>query len=335
MSVKNDFPSLASLAAQAFLANPQGALQSYRDSKYDSYTETVKHVTEFDVARMQSDLAKLDLPQNIFIYTSGSDGKLEKANRHESPVELLVICDSETKPEVTKRVEEFVAQDAIKIDHRVEWKDLSKETLVVCNITNVVCPSRFMHNLPLHGSEMQRGELTLKFVNELQSMTTSNRRKFIDKFIKVHTKQMNDVISGADTRDVNLSTGELSYSGMGRKATKYPLLRPVQYKLDLVLVDAIRTKKLTPKNYATLLLEMPRTVPEQIDYMAEKKLLPKLTPDDIRDLKAAYKLGLFYFQTAQHVISADKDSNPITFVVPDKAELSKAFADTQRILNKL
>ncbi|WP_420420859.1 hypothetical protein [Simkania sp.] len=335
MAIQTKVPSLASLAAEAFLAQPELALQSYRDSKYDTYTDTVKHITEFDVDRMQHDLERLKLPENIFIYTSGSDGKLEKANRSESPVELLVVCDTEAQSEIAQQIDEFVHQKAITIDHRIEWKDLKKETLVECNITGAICPSRFMHNLPLHGTEKQREELTLQFVQEVQSMSGSNRRKFRDKFVKLHTKQMNDVISGKDTRDVNLTTGELSYSGMGRKATKYPLLRPIQYTLDLVLIDAIRSKKATPEEYAALLLKMPRTVPDQIDYMFVKGLLPKLKPQDVTDLKAAYKLGLFYFQTAQHVISTDEESRPITFVIPDKAELKKAFEDTQAILGKM
>lgn len=335
MAIKAEVPSLASLAAQAFLKRPEEALDSYKRTKYDSYTDTVKHITEFDVKRMQGDLALLDLPKDAFIFTSGSDGKLEKANRSESPVELLVVCDKKTQPEIAERIDHFVHQKGIKIDHRIEWKDLSEERLVECNITGAVCPSRFMHNLPLHGTEKQRLDYTLQFVKEVQTMTGSDRRKFRDKFVKLHSKQMNEVISGKDTRDVNLATGELSYSGMGRKATKYPLLRPIQYTLDLVLIDAIRTNKLMPEEYATLLLEMPRTVPDQIQYMCDKDLLPKLTPDDVRDLKAAYTLGLFYFQTAQHVISADEESRPITFAIPDKAELKKAFTDTQRILAKM
>jgi len=328
-------PSLGSLAAQAVLENPEKTIKSYKDSKLVTYPETVSRTTKHDIERMQNSLGKLDLPQHLYIYTSGSDGKLEKANRQESPVEFLIICDKKTKPEVAEKIDGLVMQKAIKIDHRIEWKDLSQDRLISCNITGAICPSRFMHNLSLFGTEKQRYELTMQFVTEVQQMTGSDRKKFREKFVRIHSRQMDDAISGKDTTDVNLKTGELSYSGMGRKATKYPLLRPIQYTLDLVLVDAIRTKKLNVEGYAELLSSMPRTVPEQIQYMFERGLLPKLNQRDVRDLQNAYILGLFYFQIAQHLISTDIDAKPVTFVVPDKEELQKAFENTQRILRKM
>ena len=80
---------------------------------------------------------------------------------------------------------------------------------------------------------------------------------------------------------------------------------------------------------------MPRTVPDQIDYMYKNGLLPKLSEKDVEDLKAAYKLGLFYFQVGQHVISTDTESRPVSFIIPDPAELKEAFTNTQSILAKM
>ena len=332
--VETKLPSLASLAAQALLQNPKSALKSSKDRSLGQYSTHVSHVTEFDVSRLKSKLSLMDLPESIFVYTTGSDGKLEKANRIESPVELIVLCEDAEKEEVSEKINALVRSGLMPMDERVELKDPKKEPLSICNITNTVIPSRFLHNLPIIGTESQRDALTLQFIPEIQTISGKNRKKFIKKFISVHTKQMNDVISGKDTSDVDLVNGVLSYSGMGRKATKYSLLRPIQYKLDLVLLDAIRTRQANPEEYAELIKNMPRPVPDQIQYMYEQGLLPHLSPQDVIDLKQAYTLGLFYFQTAQHLVS-NIDSFAVTFDIPDPAELTKAYIDAERILRKI
>jgi len=335
MAISSGVPSLGSLAAKVVLENPEKAISSYKHSKLATYPETVSETTKHDVERVQTTLKKLNLPENIYIYTSGSDGRHEKANQQESPIELLIVCDKETKPGVAEKIDGFVKKKAIKIYEHIEWKDPIQDRLIAYSVKGTIYPSRFIHGLPLVGTEKQQNKFTMQFVTEVQGMRAKERQTFKERQVKFHTKQMDAVISGDDTRDVNLQTGELSYSGMGRKATKYPLLRPIQYTLDLVLVDAIRTKKLKVEGYAELLSNMPRTVPEQIQYMFEKGLLSKLDKQDVKDLQNAYILGLFYFQIGQHVISTDTDAKPVTFVVPDKEELQKAFKDTQRILKKM
>jgi len=314
--------------------NPQQSLKSYKDSSLNTYPIKVSHMTQTDIGRLKVAIARLDLPGNVFIYTTGSDGKFEKANRKESPAELIILCDSHSKKLVEARVNKLVKSNLIPMDNRIEWIDPSKNSLRKCTITDTVAPSRFLHNLPLSGSEEQLDELTLHFVDEIQKMPQAERRRFRNKFVVEHTQQMKKAISGKETHEVDLAQGVLSYSGMGRKAAKYSLLRPIQYTLDLALVDAIRTKQRPQKEYVTILRNMPRQVPDQIDYMYKLGLLPNLSKTDVGDLKQAYTLGLFYFQTAQHLVSS-MEGSPVQFPIPDKEELAKAYADTVRILEKM
>ncbi len=338
-SLNNSVPSLANLAADALLQNPQQALKSYtdKDSFLQVYPLKISEFTSFDLSQLQAAIQKLELPEGVLIYTTGSDGKLEKSCRSESPIELIVVCDSKIKGVVAAKIDSLFKSKLLLIDRRIEYKDPKSDSLLICVTTNTFIPSRFLHNLRLIGSDQQMEELTLKFVSDIQQMTTgkhSDRSKFVDGFVVKHTNQMNKVISGKDSNDVDLAKGVISYSGMGRKATKYSLLRPIQYTLDLVLIDAIRSKAKTQAEYAQILRDMPRRVPEQIDYMREIGLLPRLSEEDVRDLKKAYTLGLFYFQTSQHLVST-RENGQVQFPISDKEELVKAYKDTQRILKIL
>lgn len=330
----NNIPSLAALAAESLLKNPELALKTYKDKFIHVYPLKVSQFTEFDLHRLQDALQKLNLPEGVFVYTTGSDGKLEKSSRKESPIELLFVCDLATKDQIAEKIDALIKSQLIPIFDRVEYKDHNSPTLNVCDITKTICPSRFLHNLRLMGSDEQLDGLTLKFVDDLQQMPVKERQKFVKKFITTHTKQLKDVLAGKETVDVDLAQGVVSYSGMGRKATKYSLLRPIQYTLDLLLVDEIRSGKLTQAEYAQILKGMPRRVPDQIDRMHALGFLPHLSAEDVRDLKQAYTLGLFYFQTAQHLISGTGKGS-VQFPIADKEELAKAYTDTVRILAKM
>lgn len=330
----NNISTLACLAAESLLKSPELALKTYKDKFIHVYPLKVSQFTEFDLQRLQIALQKLNLPEGVFVYTTGSDGKLEKSCRKESPIELLFVCDLATKDQIIEKIDTLMKSGLIPIFDRFEYKDVKSPTLNFCDITKTLIPSRFLHNLHLMGSDEQLDELTLKFVADLQQMPGKDRTKFMDKFIKVHSKQMNDVLAGKEIVDVDLSKGVVSYSGMGRKATKYSLLRPIQYTLDLMLIDEVRSKKLTQIEYAKILIEMPRRVPDQIDHMYNLGFLPHLSPEDVSDLKQAYTLGLFYFQTAQHLVSSTGKGS-VQFPIPDKEELVKAYIDTARILTKM
>ncbi|MBS0629494.1 MAG: hypothetical protein JSS30_04630 [Verrucomicrobia bacterium] len=333
-SFNNPVPSLASLAASAVLNQPELALKSYKDKCIQNYPLEIGKFTRFDLNRLGEALQKLELPKGVLVFTTGSDGKFEKSCRTESPIELVVVCDPEVKDEVAKKITALVKSGLLPMDDRIEYKNPKSHSMITCDITKAVIPSRFLHKLALVGSDEQVDELTLKFVKDLQVMSGDDRRKFHKHFVQKHTGQMNKVIKGEDARDVDLAKGIISYTGMGRKATKYSLLRPIQYTLDLVMIDAIRSATESPDRYAQMLKNMPRGAPEQIDYMRGLGLLPGLSDEDVRDLKQAYTLGLFYFQTAQHLVSAG-NRGQVQFQIPDRAELVKAYADAKRILEKI
>jgi hypothetical protein len=328
-------PSLGSLAAQAVLKDSESTLKKFKDESLHKYSLTISHMTEFDIRRTEALLKDLDFPNGVSIYTTGSDGRLEKACRKESPIEFIMICNSKQRPVVEEKINKLIESGLIPIDKVIEWKDPETDSLVDCNCYKIkpIIPSRFLHNLKLVGSEEQLHELTEKFVSELSKMNSTDRSKFSKKFVTAHMKQLIEVSTGKETEDVNLAKGVISFSGLGGKGTKHSLLRPIQYTLDLILVDAIRKKGKSTEEFVQILKEMPRQAPNQIDFMYSHGFLSNLTPEDIRDLKNAYTLGLFYFQTAQHLYSSS--GKPVEFAIPDKEELAKAYQDTSRILAKI
>lgn len=335
MSVKTNLPSLAMMAAQIVLDQPEKCIQSFRKSSYDKFTVTVTQMTEFDLEGLKKDLSTLQLPNTVLVYTTGSDAKLEKSNRIESPVEIVILCSPEDRLKIEGQIDQFVKSRIHTIDQEPEWKP-PFEDLSYCSCTKTVIPSRFMHKTALVGDQKTLDEMNEKFIKEVQGMSGDNRTKFRKKFVTLHTKQLSEVIKGTDTQDVDLAQGIISYSGKGRKATKYSLLRPIQYTLDLVLIDHIRQKKsMAPEQYAELITKMPKAVPEQIQYLFDRGFFPKLKQQDVTNLQAAYKLGLFYFHTGQHLFSVEPDKKPICFAIPDKEELIKAYKNTKEILAKM
>lgn len=327
-------PRLGFLAGQAVLKDSELALKNYKNSSLHQYSSQVAQMNQSDLIRVRNFLEGLEFPEKVSIYTTGSDGRLEKTCRSESPIEFIMVCDSEERPAAEEKIATLIQSGLFPIDNLIEWRD-PNDSLIDCNCykTKVIIPSRFLHHIQLIGSNEQRDELTEKFIADLARMNNKIRSKFRKKFVVQHAKKLAAVLAGEETADVNLAAGKIFFSGAGDKGTKHSLLRPIQYSLDLVLVDAIRNKKITPQLFSQMFKDMPRGVVDQIDFIYQNGLLPQLSKEDIEDLKKAYILGLFYFQTAQHLFASQ--GKPIEFSIPDKEEFAKAYQDTARILAKL
>ena len=300
-----------SLTIKSLFENPQTALESWEEFKGSN----------------QSLLQGMDFPDSILIYATGRFAPLDR----KSPMHLIIICDAETRGQIEQKVDSCFKESLIPIAG-IEWKDPSHESLCSCNLTDTIIPSRFLQSHLLVGTPERHKALICKFVKDVQEMSGKKRQKFRRKFFLNHRRQLKAVIDGKNKRGLNLANGVIFYDARRSQATKYSLLDSIQYFLDLRIIDTIREKRHWPKEYESFVKHLPRTVPEQIDYLYLERVLSNLSPQDIKDLKKAYSIGLLYFQTAQRLFIASK--HPVEFPVSDKTELQKAYADTLRILTR-
>lgn len=329
-------PSLAFLAAQYILRNSSECISHYKSQGLQHHEVKVRNTTSFDIERVQTALRGLDLPEDVFIFTTGSDAKEEKLVCQESPVELVLLCSEATRATIEHKIIQLVQSKLIHFDEIIEWKD--PENLSMCQyITESGArsiPSRYMHTYTLFGSVEQGLENIRVLADQMKAMPRRHRKQFKDSYVNESMKRLKEVCDNHHNTDVNLVNGTISYTAAGKKATKYSLLRSIQYNIDFQILDEVRKPDRSVDWCIDLLANMPRSVPEIIEYIFERALCPQWERPDVEKLKAAYNLGLFYFHIAQS-LKAAKKGEPITLLqIPDVEELRAAYTDTLRILEK-
>jgi hypothetical protein len=296
----------------------------------------VRNTTSFDIERVQTALKGLELPKDVVIFTTGSDAKEEKLVCQESPVELVLICSKETRATIEHKIIQLVQSNFIHFDQILEWKDpenLSMYQYITESGARSI-PSRYMHTYTLFGSAEQGSHNIGVLARQIKEMPATHRKQFKDSYVKESMKRLKEVCENNPNTDVNLEDGTISYTSAGKKATKYSLLRSIQYNIDCQILDEIRKSERSVNWCIDLLANMPRSVPEIIEYIFERNICPQWEKPDVEKLKAAYNLGLFYFHIAQSLIAAKKGEPIAHLQIPDVEELRAAYTDTLSILQK-
>lgn len=274
-----------------------------------------------EISRVRQTLKGLDLPSSAYICTTGTAGKLELTGDEKEPIRLCLVCDQSSKEQAVAKVRSVISKHFVG-NFPIEWKDASCQI----KVGNICFPSHFIHQIFLTGDPNKLDGLFYQFVKEVQDMSGEMRQKFRKHFVANHIRRLYQVINGIDTQGVDLKNGVITYRGPKQHSTKGSLLLPIQFVLDLRIIDAIRVLGHWPKDYVSFLKFMPRTIPELIDYMFQERLLPELCKQDIEDLQNAYRLGLFYSHRGQDTLKLTE---------AEKVQLQQAYTNTQRVLGKI
>lgn len=293
--------------------------------------EKISHESQLDLIKVRQSFASLDLPKSIFIYATEEHGRLESPTNQ--PPFHAVIVDKESELEQAKEKIDHLFSSTLRLDAIIEWKTPSIKSLKYYSLIKTAAPSRFIHLFPLHGTKETIEPYLYRFVTEMQKMTSKERRKVRKKFFVNHRRQLDKTVDGTNTLGVDLKRGHIYYGDPKRQATKYSLLYPIQYALDLRIIDAIRVLGYWPKDLVKFLWQMPRSIPALIPYMHKEGLLPELNSQEVRKLQNAYSLGLCYLHAAQQKFSSEK--KPIELSISDPSELHAAYADVQEALQKI
>jgi len=305
-----------------------------RASSGASYASFSTSLAKGGLSSIQQALYDLDLPESLSVFTAGSASKFEIPFPELEPISLVFVCDGSTRKATQKKIHHLASSHFPAASLHVEWKDPNSDPLSRSHRVQTAFPSHFLHRQRLFGCSKNQDRLLFQFVREIQEMPGKERQKFRKSFVKNHLKQLAATIEGKDIRGVDLKKGMMFYDSKKRQATKYSLLLPIQYVLDLRIIDAIRVLSHWPKDYVSFLKFMPNKISELIDYMFAERLLPELDKQDIQDLKQAYEFGLFYNQIGQEFYAISKGKKT-AFPITDDRRLQQAYANAQRILSKI
>ncbi len=258
--------------------------------------------------------------QSICIAMTGSDGRQEKLCSLSSKIELVVIVKSgeDLKSPIIAKIQKVLTEHASLFHPDLEFKNLKEDSLICFNRNKDLCgvkdyrpfPTRALDALCVMGSAKVMLEYKTQFFGELTQKESSKLlQKFQDSAVKPMVKLLRDAKGKKANNEsekvgethIDFEKGEMHYDGERIKATKYPLLRVVQYKLAHAVCKAVNKGELKQNVFST----MPVGILERIDWLAKEKIL-NLGTDEVQTLKKAYSASLVWFAQAQQRFRKDK-----------------------------
>lgn len=263
------------------------------------------------------ELPELVASQSVCVAMTGSDGRREKLCSLSSKIELIVIVSGENlKASIITKIQKVVAQHLSLFHPDLEFKDLLDDSLI-CYNNNLdpfgvkdyrPFPTRALDALYIVGSSKVMAEYKSQFFNELGKKESKKLlQKFQDSAVRPTVKLLKDEMMKTSSESaivgmthIDFVKGELHYDGNRIKATKYSLLRVVQYKMALAICKAVNKGELKQETF----LSMPIGILERIDWMAKTKIL-NLGTEELQTLKKAYSTSLVWFAQAQQRFRKD------------------------------
>lgn len=264
------------------------------------------------------EVPELAASQSVCVAMTGSDGRREKLCSLSSKIELVVIVNGEDlKAPIIIKIQKVVAQHLSLFHPDLEFKNLSEDSLMCFN-RNLdpfgvkdyrPFPTRALDALYVVGSSKVMVQYKSQFFNELEKKESNKLlQKFQDSAVRPTVKLLKDEMMKTSSAEsvivgethIDFAKGELHYDGDRIKATKYSLLRVVQYKVALAICKAVNKGELKQETF----LSMPIGILERIDWMAKTKIL-NLGTEELQTLKKAYSTSLVWFAQAQQRFRKD------------------------------
>lgn len=241
--------------------------------------------------------------RGISIACTGSDGRNEKLNSSSSALELILVARVDANSETIRKTKEFVASHKGLFYEKLEVKVLSKDCLC-CFDRNWgekeqkdyrPFPTRALDANHLVGDEAIFREYQTKFYCELKE---SKSQKLLSKFrsssVKPTLQLMKRSAEKKAVSDIDIAKGALIYDGNRIKATKYALLRPVQYKIAEHIWKLIREDKISEELFQTA----PSSTIDRIGWLAKNRLI-SASQEQLSSIKKAYTAALIWSGIAQ------------------------------------
>ncbi|NGX50018.1 MAG: hypothetical protein K940chlam5_01628 [Candidatus Anoxychlamydiales bacterium] len=327
-SSSDKIPTLAALSTKKFYESPEKATDSFRVKHLDLCSTFAQSILDRKAHLLSQNL----LEGSYCIFTTGSDGRLEKLSDRESPVELVVYSSDNLHKEVISKLQELV-KDRKDFFQVIESKNKNSK---LCETLEKIIPTRGLHSRFLTGNKSEYESYLKELISQIKNMSIKDYATFKKDFVRFSISSLNKYNSNKLIDAVDLKNGLIFFDGKNfrKKATKYSHLRSIQYKLDKVICDHIRGK-LSEKESFEFLTKMPANINDLIDFLSANKLLDKISVAEKETLKKAYNLSLMYLHIAQNLYVAMNTPIEIKLDESQSKELQDNFDATYKILQKI
>lgn len=231
------------------------------------------------------------------IFTTGSDGRREKFDCNEcSPLEVIVVFSNEENPEVVEKINSIIQKHPTFFYERLFVNSLSNDNLLLFNNgkEDRLMPARAIDSRKLFGSKALKEKLRETFFEQVKKSGS------LDSFKKKYCKFSESVLvkhiemQGMKEKHFDVDTGEIYFDGNRIKGVKYPLFRPIQYKIVFEICKGIQAGQIDKEQF----LSMPKDTVSRLQWLRDNQLTT-LTQAKIDHIKKAYSMMLLWYKESQ------------------------------------
>ncbi|MCB1148919.1 MAG: hypothetical protein KDK48_02035 [Chlamydiia bacterium] len=267
---------------------------------------------------------ELSATQDIAVGYTGSDARGEKLSKL-SPIELVVFTRDKEHP-LIGRIHETARNYPRLFFRELEIKAPEDNLLQFTNTDpnfpqNVPFPSRVLDARFLGGCNALWQETKGAFLNQV-STGTATINKWKSSALGRAVKALKETKEGSTAHGVNLQAGLLTFDDDKIKGVKYPLLRTLQYKVDLLCLRALKEGKGEGV--------LPLSIAERIDWLAKSKIHTHGGMDWAKLKKAYVTLLLMYGASQEQYAHKKADTISVdTESLNEMADLVQKFAASE------
>lgn len=306
--------------------------ESSFQARLSNYNEEVVKLIQNIFHRELPDLEK---STTLCLLMTGSDGRHEKLSLSFSPMELIVVVkdkDDLTDP-LLKKIQIVVFKHSHLFDTDIEIKYLGKESLICYKSTPKrenenpefrPIPTRALDAKFLAGSVSAMSDYRKQFFEELASSSSKELlKKFWKHTVKATLRVFKTTLEQKDQSHIDIQAGLLNYDHNKIKATKFTLLRAVQYQIGYAICTQVNAGVIKEKDFS----QLPNTTLKRIDWLAQKKLL-EMRQGETKELKKAYVASLVWFEKAQRSYK-EQQRKQISVPIKDLTQVFDAVNNMQ------
>lgn len=243
------------------------------------------------------------LESNRFsILMTGSDGREEKTLTPTSAIELMLILpEVENDSELEATLSKVVSEASTIFYHYLEVKFLSATNRLTAYKNESKPEDERCFVTRAFDARLILGEKALYIEFRTQvffEIQNPDNKKFIEKFstscCKPAIALLKKTINAEDTSHIDITNGIVHNNGDRIKGTKYPFLRPVQYKIAEMVCKLIRNHEISCQTFLT----MPFSINDRIKWLTSNRLIT-INETEANNLTGAYQSALAIYSDSQ------------------------------------
>ncbi len=284
----------------------------------------------------QAKMTELNSLAKMCLAYTGSDGRGEKLSLSMSRLEMICIVNkqSDLQSGIVQKVVTILQQHPLFFDVDLETKCLETDSLISFvkegadeSKEGRCFPTRALDASYLIGDESIFKKYKITFYQQIEDVQNQKELKHFSKDVVKASMRVFRRFSKGEKTHIDLAMGMINYDNKKVKGTKFLFLRAVQYKLAEHIFKNVNKIK------SEDLINMPSTVVERIQWLADRKFL-KIKSEQIQQIQKAYTVSLiwlgcsqkrFELENCQQMIVPLDELQQVTQTIDDFCHNTKIF----------